>query len=478
MEPAERVDQHRGLAAGLVLTITLVAFENLGVATAMPLVVRDLGDLHLYGWTFTAPLLASVVGITVAGPVVDRRGPGPPFAAGLVLFAGGLALAAAAPNMVALVAGRFIQGLGAGVVPPAAYGAIGRTFQDRARARMFALMSTAWVLPGVAGPVLSGLVAEEVHWRWVFAGILPLVPLTAMLALPALVRLGPPPAAGATAGTAGDRRRTARAVALAAGAGMVVGGLGWLSPLAAPVVIAGGILAVVQLRRLLPPGTLRAAPGLPAAVAARGLQTFAFFGAQAYITLALVEVRGQRAALAGLALTAATLFWTAGAWLQDRLGHRRGRRVLVARGYLLVALGGVLTSSVLIDGVPVPVAVAGWGVAGLGMGLSYGGISLIVLAEAPPGGEGSAASAMQLSDVLGMALGAGLGGAAVAVSDALDRGLRPGVAVAFALGVVGALAACGVARRLPPTVAEQDAPPPARSASSSTTGELGIEAHR
>ena len=148
IERAERVGQRKGLTVGLILTITLVAFEALGVATAMPLVVRDLGDLHLYGWAFTAPLLASVIGITVGGSAVDRRGPGPPFAAGLVLFTVGLAIAGAAPSMPVLVAGRFVQGLGAGVVPPAAYGAIGRAFQDRARARMFASCPPPGSCPG------------------------------------------------------------------------------------------------------------------------------------------------------------------------------------------------------------------------------------------------------------------------------------------------------------------------------------------
>src|SRR5687768_132984 len=84
--PAQRVGERRGLAVGLVLTITMVAFENLGVATAMPVVARDLGNLSLYGWAFTAPLLSSMIGIAVAGRAVDRTGPGRPFALGLVLF--------------------------------------------------------------------------------------------------------------------------------------------------------------------------------------------------------------------------------------------------------------------------------------------------------------------------------------------------------------------------------------------------------
>lgn len=445
-QPAERVGERRGLAVGLLLTITMIAFENLGVATAMPVVAEDLGDLSLYGWAFTAPLLASLIGIAVAGRHVDRLGPGRPFALGIALFAGGIAVAGAAPNMEVLVVGRFVQGLGTGVIPPVAYAAIGRAFAERARARMFALLSTAWVLPGLIGPAVAGTIAEEVGWRWVFLAILPLVPLNALLALPALLRLGPPPAP-----TVADPAPAsiAPALRLAAGVALVVGGLGWPSPAAVPVVVAGVVVAAPPLRRLLPAGTLRAAPGLPAAIAARGLQTFAFFGAQAYLPLALDEVRGQRATVAGVVLTAATLAWTAGAWLQERRGHAAGRARLVGRGLVLVVAGSAVSALVLVDAVPIPLAGAGWGLAGFGMGMSYSGLSLIVLAAAPAGREGSATSAMQLSDVLGMAVGTGLGGAAVAVAERAGTGVRPGVAVAFGLASAAGVLACVASRRLP-----------------------------
>jgi MFS family permease len=445
-QPAERVGERRGLAAGLLLTITMIAFENLGVATAMPVVAEDLGDLSLYGWAFTAPLLASLIGIAVAGRHVDRLGPGRPFALGIALFAVGLAVAGAAPNMVVLVGGRFVQGLGTGVIPPVAYAAIGRAFAERARARMFALLSTAWVLPGLIGPAVSGTIAEEIGWRWVFLAILPLVPLNAALALPALLRLGPPPA---PAGADAAPTPIAQAIRLAAGVGLVVGGLGWPSPLAIPLVAGGLVVAVPPLRHLLPAGTLRAAPGLPATIASRGLQTFAFFGAQAYLPLALDEVRGQRAAVAGLVLTAATLAWTAGAWIQERRGHAIGRGRLVARGFVLVVAGSAVSAAVLFDAMPIPLAGLGWGLAGFGMGMSYSGLSLIVLAAAPAGREGSATSAMQLSDVLGMAVGTGLGGAAVAVAERAGSSVRPGVAVAFGLALAAGTLACIAARRLP-----------------------------
>jgi hypothetical protein len=65
----------RPLTVGLVLIVTLVAFEALAVATVMPAAERDLGGLRLYGWAFSGFLLASLVGITWAGEEADRHGP-------------------------------------------------------------------------------------------------------------------------------------------------------------------------------------------------------------------------------------------------------------------------------------------------------------------------------------------------------------------------------------------------------------------
>src|ERR1022692_4283438 len=115
----------RVLTVGLVLTITFVASEALAVVTVMPVVARDLGGFRLYGWVFSAFMLGSVVGIVAAGREADRPGPAVPFAAGLLLFGSGLAVAGLAPTMAMLVAGRALQGLGAGAVPAVAYASIG-----------------------------------------------------------------------------------------------------------------------------------------------------------------------------------------------------------------------------------------------------------------------------------------------------------------------------------------------------------------
>ena len=153
----------RGLTAGLVLSITFVASEALAVVTVMPRRRPDLGGLRLYGWVFSAFMLGSVVGIVAAGREADRRGPAIPFVAGLVLFGAGLAVAGLAPSMEVLVAGRVLQGVGAGAVPSVAYVVIGRSFPGPLRARMMAVLSTAWVVPGLAGPAVAAEVAHAVR---------------------------------------------------------------------------------------------------------------------------------------------------------------------------------------------------------------------------------------------------------------------------------------------------------------------------
>ena len=179
----------RPLTVGLVLTITLVAAEALAVTAAMPIVARDLGGLELYGLVFSAFLVGSLVGIVVAGSLIDRRGVVFPFILGLSLFGIGLALAGAAVSMPMLIAARLIQGIGGGAIPPIAYVAIGRSLPERLRPAMFATLSTAWILPGILGPGIAGIVAEAFHWRWVFFGLLPFILVSGTMALRGLQAL-------------------------------------------------------------------------------------------------------------------------------------------------------------------------------------------------------------------------------------------------------------------------------------------------
>ena len=215
----------RGLSIGLIATITLVALEALAIGTVLPLVGEELGQMELYGWVYSAFFLGNLLGVVVAGGALDRVPLWRPFAIGLVLFAVGLTIGGLAPTMGILVAARFVQGLGGGAVGPTAYVAIGRTLPQRLQPRMFALLSTAWVVPGVVGPSIAAIVGEFTTWRLVFLGLLPLLAVAGGTAVTALRRIpaaAPPEEHAAAAATV---RRLPNALLAAAGAGLLVAAL-------------------------------------------------------------------------------------------------------------------------------------------------------------------------------------------------------------------------------------------------------------
>jgi MFS family permease len=432
----------RPLTVGLVLTITLVAFSALAVETILPIVSDELGGVSLYGWVFSAFFLGSLASVIVAGGIADDRGTLLPYAVGLSLFALGLAIAGAAPAMAVIVAGRLVQGVGSGAIIASTYASIARGYAESARPRMFAILSTAWVVPSILGPAAAAFVATSFSWRAVFFGLLPFAALAAALAVPALRRLGPP----ARPGEPASRRD---AVLVAAGAGLLLAGLSNGSPLVGvALLVAGGAIAGPALRRVTPTGTLTARTGLGAAVLVRGLLTFAFFGTEAFLPLMLREARGLSPTLAGLVLTIGSVTWTAGSWVHERLAPRLTSRAIIGIAFALVAIGGIAVLAVVVTPLPVEIAYAGWAVSGGGIGFGYAAISVLVLRLAPAGRTGASSAAMQVLDNLGTALGTGAGGAAVAFAVARGLPVEAGIAAAFAVAVAGALTGLAVSRRL------------------------------
>ena len=145
----------RALKVGLIAVVTLVAFESLAVITILPDIEDDLGGIAWYGWVTTAFFLGTMIGIVFAGDQADRRGAGWPYRGRAGAVRRRPDRRWPGPVDARARAGRFVQGFGAGVVPAIGYVAIGRAFSEAERPRMFALLSTAWVVPGLLGPVLA-----------------------------------------------------------------------------------------------------------------------------------------------------------------------------------------------------------------------------------------------------------------------------------------------------------------------------------
>jgi len=420
------------------MAVTLVAFEALAVATILPVISHQLGDLRLYGWVFSAFLLSSMLGVVAGGSWSDKRGIGLPVIGGLVVFSAGLTVAGVAPDMPILVGGRVVQGFGAGLVPAAVYVAIGRAYPSSARPRMLALLSTAWVVPGLIGPALAAQVAAHFGWRWVFLGLLPLVVVAGIVTVPALAAVPAPSGADLPPSP------ILPAVAASVGAGLVLAGFTLADPIPTVVLLGAGLVVLIPaLERLIPKGTLRARQGLPATVLVRGLLTFAYFAGEAYLPLTLTSVRHTSTTFAGLTLTVATMTWTAGSWVQARVVERTGPRILIRGGLSLVVLALAGLASVLWARTPLWVAPLAWGVGGFGIGTAHSPTTLTALGWATPGREGAASSGIQLTDLLGTAFGTGVAGAAVAAVHQHRGDPRLGLGIAFALaasvGLIGVL---------------------------------------
>jgi MFS family permease len=433
---------YRATTIGMVALVSLHAFEALAVAAAMPTVAHDLNGLRLYALAFGGTLATSVIGMTLAGRWSDQQGPARPLWLGLGCFIAGLLLAGLAQHMSVLVLGRLLQGLGAGAISVALYVLVGRTFPEAMRPRVFAAFSAGWVVPSLIGPAISGLIVQHLGWRWVFLAVPVLAIPAALLLRPALREVR----ALDTAPAAPSTHVVRWAVGASFGALLLyVGGqqVGWQA--AALLVPALALLAVCSWR-LLPPGTLRLRRGLPSVIALRGIAAAAFFGCEAFLPLLLQRERGLSPLLAGVALSMGALGWFSGSWFQGHQRHGWSRRQLLHVGALLMCGGIIATSLTLQPGVPLWLALAGWTLTGLGMGLIYPSLSLLTLSLSPPAQQGANTSALQLSEALGVATTLAVSGSLFALL--LNTDVVLGYLLIFAIMLLLAAASVVVARRV------------------------------
>jgi len=410
---------HRFTTVGLVVVMTLIAFESLGVATALPTLVASLHGGRLYAWPITAFSAASAIGAALAGRWADRRGPGTPLLVSIALFSVGLVIAGTASSMAILLAGRVVQGVGAGAATVAMYVLIAQLYPQSDRPAMSAVLSGAWVVPSLVGPAVAGLVTVEFGWRWVFLGLLPLLVIGTVFVIPVVRRLAPPEHDTAPSTRPG---LVLAAIGAAVGVAALTAGAQQISLVSIPVVLAGGVLTVLAMRRLVPRGTFRSARGLPAVVASRGLLRGAYIAVESYLPLVLTAVHGLSPSLAGLPLTIGALGWSGASAWQSRY-PQLSRSMLLRVALVLVAIGIGGVALVSLRSTPSWLAMPAWVFAGAGMGLGMPAIAVLVMAQSPEEDRGFNSSAVQLSEVLVAVPLVGLGGVLV---NAFGSTSRPG----------------------------------------------------
>ena len=442
----------RLLTVGLVLGVTLVAFETTAVITALPTITDELGGDTLYGVALAAYTLANMLSLVAAGRLADRRGPTPIFLAAVTVFSFGLVVAAIAPSMPVVVLGRTLQGAGAGGFSPIAYQLVKRGYPERRQPQMYVWLSAGWVLPSLVGPAFGGLVTDHLGWRWVFAGIVPIALAVGAVSSSQMRRFGPSAPTDDPAVLAADRRRMLTAGLGASGVAIVVVGLRSASPIVvAASLVTGGALAVRMLGRLLPNGVARARVGEPAVLACRFLATATFMGVDGFIPLAADRIHGVSPMAQGFTIIGAALTWTGGQALIARRSDVRPRHA-VRLGFAILGLGALLSTPVLWDAWPLWLTFIGWAVGGVGMGLLFNPTTVSAMSYATEGSEGDTGGQLQLVDSLGFSLMGGVGGAIVAVADRTSLGLTAAIGMCFALAVTASLVGVVAARGVRPAM--------------------------
>src|SRR5262249_22611703 len=174
-KPAEKTHAEiRAIVVGLMLAMFLSALNQTIVATALPTIGREFNDFANLSWIVTAYLLTSTAVAPLYGKLSDMYGRRRVMLAGIGIFVLGSVLCAVAPNMILLVIGRGLQGLGGGGILPVAQSILADIIAPRARGRWQAYMGSVWVSAGALGPVLGGVLSEHLHWSLVFWVNLPL----------------------------------------------------------------------------------------------------------------------------------------------------------------------------------------------------------------------------------------------------------------------------------------------------------------
>ena len=179
----------------IMLPMFLAVADQTIVATALPAIASDLGDVERLSWVVVSYLIANTIAAPVYGRLGDSFGRRLMMLAALALFIAGSVLCALAPNIEFLTATRVLQGFGGGGLMTLSQALVGETIPPRERGRYQGYLAGVMVSSSTFGPVAGGYLTQAFGWRSIFLVNVPL----GLAAVFLVLRLATQP---------GDRRRT------------------------------------------------------------------------------------------------------------------------------------------------------------------------------------------------------------------------------------------------------------------------------
>jgi EmrB/QacA subfamily drug resistance transporter len=366
--------------------------------------------------------------------VGDRIGRRKVLLAGLSIFAVGSVLAAFSGSAIELIAWRALMGVGGAAVQPATLAVITNVFPAGERGKAIGIWAGSAGIAVAGGPLAGGLVLEHFWWGAVF---LLGVPVAAVGA--AGILLVVPESKDPSPGRLDVPGVLLSIVALA---GLVFGiirgggGAGWTTPeVLGPLV--GGVLLLAAFvwwqRRTTHPAldvSLFRNPAFSASAGALALNFFALQGATFYLVFYLQGVRGYSPLESGAALIPVAVGMAVMGPFSSRLSARLGPKLVVAAGFLLVALSfaGI---QLLDQSAPLWLVLADLAVQGCGMGLVLAPATEAIMSVVPREKAGAGAAVNNSVRQVGGALGVAILGSVMAsayaarLGGAVD-GLPPG----------------------------------------------------
>jgi EmrB/QacA subfamily drug resistance transporter len=400
---------HPGWTFAIVsVALFMVVLDNLVVTTALPSIRRELGGgVQSLEWTVNAYTLTYAVLLLTGAALGDRFGRRRMFTIGLGIFTLSSAAAALAPDTVALIAARALQGAGAAIVTPLTLTLLSEAFPPNKRGLAIGAWSGVSGLGVALGPLVGGAVVDGISWHWIF-----------WLNVPIGLALAPLAARRLTESFGPARELDLRGLVLGGGGllGIVYGivrghELGWtssgiLAPLAAGAALLAGFVAW-ELRAphpMLPMRFFRSR----AFAASNGVSLAMYFGVFGSIFL-LAQFFQVTQGLSPLEAGIRTLPWTGMpmlvAPLAGLLSDRIGSRPLMATGLALQAiaigwLASVSTPTVAYGSLVIPFVLAG-----TGMALVFAPTANAVLGAVRPQEAGQASGATNAIREIGGALG-------------------------------------------------------------------------